>query len=189
MKQLTHINRIEWKCPGLSLTENTGLCLCNQTENAGYELERLHSEVTSLCSRIELLPCSTARDRLAQSGRTECGLWRHLYCSSMPECAGFTEPIPPCRNGQARGEHPAGSTEPAAEWRGSRQHPPDPAGATHHSPAHARGLRAGWAARPHTVIPAAAHRQFMSSGHQMRRSDGYKSAAAAWTQMLIWSSC
>eukprot|EP00066_Takifugu_rubripes_P030480 XP_011619746.1 PREDICTED: nuclear pore complex protein Nup98-Nup96-like [Takifugu rubripes] len=38
-----------------------------QTENAGYELERLHSEVTSLCSRIELLPCSTARDRLAQS--------------------------------------------------------------------------------------------------------------------------
>ncbi|XP_075888144.1 nuclear pore complex protein Nup98-Nup96 isoform X4 [Nelusetta ayraudi] len=38
-----------------------------QMENAGYELERLHSNVTSLCSRIELLPCSTARDRLAQS--------------------------------------------------------------------------------------------------------------------------
>ncbi|CAF97362.1 unnamed protein product, partial [Tetraodon nigroviridis] len=38
-----------------------------QTENTGYELERLHSEVTSLCSRIELLPCTTARDRLAQS--------------------------------------------------------------------------------------------------------------------------
>ncbi|CAN9501252.1 unnamed protein product [Ophioblennius macclurei] len=38
-----------------------------QMENAGYELERLHSDVTSLCSRIELLPCSTARDRLAQS--------------------------------------------------------------------------------------------------------------------------
>uniref|UniRef100_A0A8C7JVH7 Nuclear pore complex protein Nup98-Nup96 n=1 Tax=Oncorhynchus kisutch TaxID=8019 RepID=A0A8C7JVH7_ONCKI len=30
-------------------------------------LERLHTEVTSLCSRIELLPCSTAKDRLAQS--------------------------------------------------------------------------------------------------------------------------
>lgn len=38
-----------------------------QMENAGYELERLHTDVTSLCSRIELLPCSTARDRLAQS--------------------------------------------------------------------------------------------------------------------------
>uniref|UniRef100_A0A8P4GAQ5 Nuclear pore complex protein Nup98-Nup96 n=1 Tax=Dicentrarchus labrax TaxID=13489 RepID=A0A8P4GAQ5_DICLA len=38
-----------------------------QMENAGYELERLHTNVTSLCSRIELLPCSTARDRLAQS--------------------------------------------------------------------------------------------------------------------------
>uniref|UniRef100_A0A8C1EHK0 Nuclear pore complex protein Nup98-Nup96 n=1 Tax=Cyprinus carpio carpio TaxID=630221 RepID=A0A8C1EHK0_CYPCA len=33
----------------------------------GYELERLHTEVTSLCSRIERLPCSKAKDRLAQS--------------------------------------------------------------------------------------------------------------------------
>ncbi|XP_061596390.1 nuclear pore complex protein Nup98-Nup96 isoform X2 [Cololabis saira] len=38
-----------------------------QIESAGYELERLYTDVTSLCSRIELLPCSTARDRLAQS--------------------------------------------------------------------------------------------------------------------------
>ncbi|KAJ7996062.1 hypothetical protein DPEC_G00233180 [Dallia pectoralis] len=38
-----------------------------QMESAGYELERLHTDVTSLCSRIELLPCSTAKDRLAQS--------------------------------------------------------------------------------------------------------------------------
>uniref|UniRef100_A0A3Q0SAE5 Nuclear pore complex protein Nup98-Nup96 n=1 Tax=Amphilophus citrinellus TaxID=61819 RepID=A0A3Q0SAE5_AMPCI len=38
-----------------------------QMENAGYELERLHTDVTSLCSRIELLPCRTAKDRLAQS--------------------------------------------------------------------------------------------------------------------------
>ncbi|XP_054482857.1 nuclear pore complex protein Nup98-Nup96-like, partial [Anoplopoma fimbria] len=38
-----------------------------QMENAGYELERLYGDVTSLCSRIELLPCSSARDRLAQS--------------------------------------------------------------------------------------------------------------------------
>uniref|UniRef100_A0A8C2H8T5 Nuclear pore complex protein Nup98-Nup96 n=1 Tax=Cyprinus carpio TaxID=7962 RepID=A0A8C2H8T5_CYPCA len=38
-----------------------------QTESPGYELERLHTEVTSLCSRIERLPCSKAKDRLAQS--------------------------------------------------------------------------------------------------------------------------
>ncbi|XP_035288063.1 nuclear pore complex protein Nup98-Nup96 isoform X2 [Anguilla anguilla] len=38
-----------------------------QLESPGYELERLHMEVTSLCSRIELIPCSTAKDRLAQS--------------------------------------------------------------------------------------------------------------------------
>uniref|UniRef100_A0A8B9KKL9 Nuclear pore complex protein Nup98-Nup96 n=1 Tax=Astyanax mexicanus TaxID=7994 RepID=A0A8B9KKL9_ASTMX len=38
-----------------------------QMESPGYELERLHTEVTSLCSRIELLPCSKAKDRLAQS--------------------------------------------------------------------------------------------------------------------------
>lgn len=34
----------------------------------GYELERLHAQVTSLCDRIQLLPCEGARDRLAQSG-------------------------------------------------------------------------------------------------------------------------
>ncbi|XP_068600169.1 nuclear pore complex protein Nup98-Nup96 [Brachionichthys hirsutus] len=38
-----------------------------QTESTSYKLERLYTDVTSLCSRIELLPCSTARDRLAQS--------------------------------------------------------------------------------------------------------------------------
>uniref|UniRef100_A0A3P9KS24 Nuclear pore complex protein Nup98-Nup96 n=1 Tax=Oryzias latipes TaxID=8090 RepID=A0A3P9KS24_ORYLA len=38
-----------------------------QVENAAYELERLYTDVTSLCGRIELLPCSSAKDRLAQS--------------------------------------------------------------------------------------------------------------------------
>ncbi|XP_051537723.1 nuclear pore complex protein Nup98-Nup96-like isoform X2 [Myxocyprinus asiaticus] len=38
-----------------------------QTESPGYELERLHTEVTSLCGRIELLPGSKAKDRLSQS--------------------------------------------------------------------------------------------------------------------------
>ncbi|KAK3555738.1 hypothetical protein QTP86_028978 [Hemibagrus guttatus] len=36
-------------------------------DSPGYELERLHTDVTSLCSRIELLPCFKAKDRLAQS--------------------------------------------------------------------------------------------------------------------------
>ncbi|XP_054610233.1 nuclear pore complex protein Nup98-Nup96 isoform X3 [Dunckerocampus dactyliophorus] len=43
-----------------------------QMENAGYELEHLHTKVTSLCSRIELLPCSGAKDRLAQSEMAKC---------------------------------------------------------------------------------------------------------------------
>lgn len=42
---------------------------CVQVETSGYELERLYGDVTSLCSRIELLPCGSARDRLAQSGK------------------------------------------------------------------------------------------------------------------------
>ncbi|XP_014858981.1 PREDICTED: nuclear pore complex protein Nup98-Nup96 [Poecilia mexicana] len=37
------------------------------SSGAGYQLERLYSDVTSLCGRIELLPCRTARDHLAQS--------------------------------------------------------------------------------------------------------------------------
>ncbi|KAJ8342693.1 hypothetical protein SKAU_G00326210 [Synaphobranchus kaupii] len=36
-------------------------------ESPGYQLERLHTEVMSLCSRIELIPCNQAKDRLAQS--------------------------------------------------------------------------------------------------------------------------
>ncbi|XP_019747531.1 nuclear pore complex protein Nup98-Nup96 isoform X2 [Hippocampus comes] len=38
----------------------------------GYELERLHTQVTSLCDRIQLLPCEGARDRLAQSEMAKC---------------------------------------------------------------------------------------------------------------------
>uniref|UniRef100_A0A4W3IU74 Nuclear pore complex protein Nup98-Nup96 n=1 Tax=Callorhinchus milii TaxID=7868 RepID=A0A4W3IU74_CALMI len=33
----------------------------------GYELERLHTDVMSLCGRIQLIQCHTARDQLAQS--------------------------------------------------------------------------------------------------------------------------
>uniref|UniRef100_A0A8C5F3U9 Nuclear pore complex protein Nup98-Nup96 n=1 Tax=Gadus morhua TaxID=8049 RepID=A0A8C5F3U9_GADMO len=38
-----------------------------QMDSPGYETERLYTEVTSLCSRVQLLPCTTAKDCLAQS--------------------------------------------------------------------------------------------------------------------------
>ncbi|XP_025029555.1 nuclear pore complex protein Nup98-Nup96 isoform X1 [Python bivittatus] len=38
-----------------------------QLDCSGYELEELHSKAISLCSRIELVPCHSAKDRLAQS--------------------------------------------------------------------------------------------------------------------------
>ncbi|XP_015686037.1 nuclear pore complex protein Nup98-Nup96-like, partial [Protobothrops mucrosquamatus] len=38
-----------------------------QLDCTGYELEELHSKVISLCSRIELVQCHSAKDRLAQS--------------------------------------------------------------------------------------------------------------------------
>lgn len=50
----------------------------SQVENAAYELERLYTDVTSLCGRIELLPCSSAKDRLAQSGESSFNLRQPL---------------------------------------------------------------------------------------------------------------
>lgn len=41
-------------------------------DSPGGELERLHADVTSLCGRIERLPCFKAKDRLAQSGQCVC---------------------------------------------------------------------------------------------------------------------
>ncbi|XP_015283799.1 PREDICTED: nuclear pore complex protein Nup98-Nup96 isoform X2 [Gekko japonicus] len=38
-----------------------------QLDCSGYELEDLHTRVTSLCNRIEQVPCHSAKDRLAQS--------------------------------------------------------------------------------------------------------------------------
>lgn len=42
--------------------------VCLQLDVSTYELERLHTKVTSLCNRIEQLQCHNAKDRLAQSG-------------------------------------------------------------------------------------------------------------------------
>ncbi|NXD18032.1 NUP98 protein, partial [Nothocercus nigrocapillus] len=38
-----------------------------QLDCSAYELERLHTKVTSLCNRIEQIQCHSAKDRLAQS--------------------------------------------------------------------------------------------------------------------------
>ncbi|XP_049745938.1 nuclear pore complex protein Nup98-Nup96 isoform X4 [Elephas maximus indicus] len=38
-----------------------------QVDCSGYELEQLHTKVTSLCNRIEQIQCYNAKDRLAQS--------------------------------------------------------------------------------------------------------------------------
>uniref|UniRef100_A0A8D1FWU3 Nuclear pore complex protein Nup98-Nup96 n=1 Tax=Sus scrofa TaxID=9823 RepID=A0A8D1FWU3_PIG len=38
-----------------------------QVDCSGYELEQLHTKVTSLCTRIEQIQCHNAKDRLAQS--------------------------------------------------------------------------------------------------------------------------
>ncbi|TFJ98226.1 trypsin-like [Platysternon megacephalum] len=38
-----------------------------QLDCSAYELERLHTKVTSLCNRIEQIQCHNAKDRLAQS--------------------------------------------------------------------------------------------------------------------------
>lgn len=50
-------------CAALELTP-----VCFQLDVSTYELERLHTKVTSLCNRIEQLRCHNAKDRLAQSG-------------------------------------------------------------------------------------------------------------------------
>ncbi|XP_067841675.1 nuclear pore complex protein Nup98-Nup96 isoform X2 [Heptranchias perlo] len=39
----------------------------DEVESPTYELERIHSDVMSLCGRIELIECLSAKDRLAQS--------------------------------------------------------------------------------------------------------------------------
>lgn len=56
------------------MTDGCGLLPSSQMDNPGYEVERLYTDVTFLCSRIQLLPCSTAKDRLAQSGENAATL-------------------------------------------------------------------------------------------------------------------
>ncbi|OBS74662.1 hypothetical protein A6R68_14816 [Neotoma lepida] len=49
--------------------ETSGLVYLDyiRVDCSGYELEHLHTKVTSLCNRIEQIPCYSAKDRLAQS--------------------------------------------------------------------------------------------------------------------------
>ncbi|XP_034033490.1 nuclear pore complex protein Nup98-Nup96 isoform X2 [Thalassophryne amazonica] len=61
----------DWDCAGRVFLDYIrvikSLQNIQQTENADTNWEQLYTEVTSLCSRIDLLPCAFARDRLAQS--------------------------------------------------------------------------------------------------------------------------
>ncbi|KAJ3589071.1 hypothetical protein NHX12_009919 [Muraenolepis orangiensis] len=61
----------EWETAGLVYLDYIrviqSLQDIQQMENPGYEVEHLYTDVTSLCSRVQLLPCFTAKDRLAQS--------------------------------------------------------------------------------------------------------------------------
>uniref|UniRef100_A0A3B4AT94 Nuclear pore complex protein Nup98-Nup96 n=1 Tax=Periophthalmus magnuspinnatus TaxID=409849 RepID=A0A3B4AT94_9GOBI len=59
----------DWDCTGRLFLDYIRVLktLEHIQQVAGYELERLYTDVTSLCGRIELLPCHCAKDRLAQS--------------------------------------------------------------------------------------------------------------------------
>ncbi|KAM3677334.1 nuclear pore complex protein Nup98-Nup96 isoform 5-T5 [Ammospiza maritima maritima] len=61
----------DWELAGLVYLDyirvNEMLDRIQQLDVSTYELERLHTKVTSLCNRIEQLQCHTAKDRLAQS--------------------------------------------------------------------------------------------------------------------------
>lgn len=67
------VNEFVSGCAALELTP-----VCFQLDVSTYELERLHTKVTSLCNRIEQLQCHNAKDRLAQSG-----MGTPLPCSSL----------------------------------------------------------------------------------------------------------
>ncbi|XP_044274493.1 nuclear pore complex protein Nup98-Nup96 isoform X2 [Varanus komodoensis] len=61
----------DWDTAGLVFLDYTQviemLHRIQQLDCSGYELEELHAKVISLCSRIELVQCHSAKDRLAQS--------------------------------------------------------------------------------------------------------------------------
>ncbi|NXB27054.1 NUP98 protein, partial [Rhagologus leucostigma] len=61
----------DWELAGLVYLDyirvNEMLDRIQQLDCSTYELERLHTKVTSLCNRIEQLQCHNAKDRLAQS--------------------------------------------------------------------------------------------------------------------------
>lgn len=56
---------------------------------SGYELEQLHTKVTSLCNRIEQIQCYNAKDRLAQSGKLLTSPHFQPTCPSGPQFPTF----------------------------------------------------------------------------------------------------
>ncbi|XP_058519473.1 nuclear pore complex protein Nup98-Nup96 isoform X5 [Ochotona princeps] len=68
-----------------------------QVDFSGYELEQLHTKVTSLCNRIEQIQCYNAKDRLAQSDMAKCvaNLLRVvLSLQHAPDAASDSTPDP-----------------------------------------------------------------------------------------------
>uniref|UniRef100_A0A663M311 Nuclear pore complex protein Nup98-Nup96 n=1 Tax=Athene cunicularia TaxID=194338 RepID=A0A663M311_ATHCN len=66
-----------------------------QLDCSTYELERLHTKVTSLCNRIEQIQCRSAKDRLAQSGTRVANLLRVvLSLQPLAEAAPDPQRVP-----------------------------------------------------------------------------------------------
>lgn len=144
---------------------------------SGYELERLHTKVTSLCNRIEQIQCYNAKDRLAQSGKPLASPHFCLLASCLNDYYTHTPAHPSahvsppsirgshsvflCRHGQTCSQPAACGTEPSAcpwcnLWLNARPSasPSAPAGSPHWPAPHAWGLCLGRTAQPHTVLPS-----------------------------------
>ncbi|XP_050188725.1 nuclear pore complex protein Nup98-Nup96 [Myiozetetes cayanensis] len=92
----------DWELAGLVYLDyirvNEMLDRIQQLDCSTYELERLHTKVTSLCNRIEQLQCHNAKDRLAQSDMAKrvANVLRAVL--SLQQGPGPAEPrVPPLR--------------------------------------------------------------------------------------------
>lgn len=136
---------------------------------SGYESEQLHTKVTSLCNRIEQIQCYNAKDRLPGPGRLSPPLPSCLLTACLCD---YYSPASPLRLVLTLLFSPdmAKRSQPAAGGYLSLQHASDTTSSDStlqtlseslcacwlpRWPApHARGLRLGGAAQPHTVLPA-----------------------------------
>lgn len=149
---------VRWKTPGTSWSVSTPTSRLSAAELSCCPAERPKTDS----------PNQVRAWLLSEAAGCEMGSW--WKASNIPALPPPPPPLCLCRSGKACVQHPAGGAEPAAGRRGLRlpEHPARPAGATHHPPANAGGLLAGGAARPHAVVPAAAHRQPMRERRKHR---------------------